>query len=466
MGQFDRLAEKLSELLWGPWTVLLVLVTGVWFSVTNGWLQLRADVWLGSIRRSLRRSSDDEKAISPLQSATAALAGTLGTGNIVGVATALTLGGPGAVFWMWAAALLGMIVSYAETVLGMLYRRRAEGGGWQGGPMLYMEQCAGGRYIAAVWAVFCSVAAFGVGNLTQVNSIAHSAASAWGVPQWITCAVVAVLAAPVILRGVRSAARLTEKLIPAMTVIYILACAAVIAVNYKRVPAAFEAIFSHIFTPAAAGGGIFGAMMVGVRRGIFTNEAGLGSSVLLHTSADSDHPCTQGMWGIFEVFADTIVMCTMTALVILTGDALAQTDALGRQLDGAALSAAAFSPVFGSFSGSFITISLVLFAFATIISWGCCGERAFSYLCSERYAFVYRLAYVLAIIPGGLAKVRTVWALSDILNGLMLIPNTVIILFLWRRVSEQTKEYHRLYSRSEKRSGSFGIFRSRVLRRT
>ncbi len=440
-GIIDNLAEKLSELLWGPWTVGLVIISGIWFSMTNGWIQLRPRLWLGEIIRSLHRPENSSGGISPLQSATASLAGTLGTGNIVGVATALTLGGPGAIFWMWLAAAAGMMAAYAETVLGIIYRQRDSRGEWLGGPMLYMANGLGLRKLAGVWALFCAVAAFGVGNLTQVNSIAHSASVSWGVPPLVTCAAAALLAAPAILRGVSSVARLTEKLIPFMTAAYIIACLAVLAVNFRQIPAAFGAIFSGIFTPSAAGGGVLGAMMAGVRRGIFTNEAGLGSSVLVRSSADTDSPCAQGMWGIFEIFVDTIVMCTLTALVILTGGAMSLTGSDGQPLDGAALSAAAFEPVFGRFSGSFITAALMLFAFATIISWSCCGERAFGYLCGTRYSWIYRTAYVLAIIPGGLVKVRTVWALSDILNGLMLIPNTVAVLLLWRSVSQQTAEY-------------------------
>lgn len=448
----SALSEWLSEVLWGPWTVALVLLSGAWLGVSCGWLQLRPGVWMKCVVRSLRKRPSDENAISPLQSATTALAGTLGTGNIVGVATALTLGGAGAIFWMWIAAVFGMMVSYAETVLGMLYRRKTASGEWLGGPMLYMERGLGKRWLAGLWAVSCAVAAFGVGNLTQVNSIAHSADSAWGVPVWVTSALVALLAAPVLLRGVRTAARLTEKLIPLMTAAYILACAAALVINYRQLPAALREIFSGIFAPSAAGGGILGAMMVGVRRGIFTNEAGLGSSVLVHSSADCEQPCTQGMWGIFEVFADTIVMCTMTALVILTSGAMSLTDAAGMSLDGAALSSAAFVPVFGEFSGSFITIALMLFAFATVISWGCCGEKAFTYLCGTRYVMLYRTAYTLAIILGGFTKLRTIWALSDILNGLMLIPNTVAVLLLWRRVAETTRSQFPFISRRKKHS--------------
>jgi len=437
----DRLTEYANRLLWGPWSVLLVLFSGVWFGATNGWLQFRPKIWAGAVASSLKRKNNDDRAISPLQSAATSLAGMLGTGNIVGVATAMTLGGAGAVFWMWTASFFGMMVSYAETVLGMVYRRRDSGGQWLGGPMMYMEHGRGGRTIACAWAVICAVSAFGVGNLTQVNSIAHSAGSAWGVPMWATGLIAAVCSAPVILGGVQKVAKLCEKLIPAATAIYIAACIAVLAVNYRQLPSAFGQIFAGIFTPSAAGGGALGAMMVGIRRGIFTNEAGLGSSVLVHSSADCDSPSMQGMWGIFEVFADTVVMCTMTALVILTSGALGATDANGQMLDGAVLSAEAFSCIFGEFSGSFITVTLILFAFATIIGWSCCGERAFGYLFGGKYAFAYRLAYVIAIVVGGMVKVRTVWALSDVLNGLMLIPNTVVILLLWREVSEQTQKY-------------------------
>lgn len=473
MAGFEKLTERASELLWGPWTVALVLLAGVWFSVTNGWIQLNFPAWIKATFGSMKRIGEDRRCgkgggstgneadstkrgkrcerensemkrgggISPFQSAMTALAGTLGTGNIVGVATALTLGGAGAVFWMWIAALFGMMTAYAENILGILYRRRGEDGSWLGGPMLYMERGLGRKLPAKVWALFCAVAAFGVGNLAQVNSIAHSAEAAWSVPPWLTCAVVAAAAAPSILGGVQSAARLTEKLVPFMAAAYMLACGAVLFINFRGIPAAFGEIISGAFSPSAVGGGAVGAMLVGVRRGVFTNEAGLGSSVLVHASSEVDHPVTQGMWGIFEVFADTIVMCTATALVILTSGAMNVTSADGSPLDGAELSSAAFSQIFGRFSGSFITAALLLFAFATVIGWSCCGERAFGYLCGTRYSFVYKLAYVILIIPGGLARVRTVWALSDILNGLMAIPNTAAVLLLWKEVAAQTRDY-------------------------
>lgn len=440
---FDGIITRLSELLWGPWTAVLVLFAGVWFSVSNYRLCLRHPLlWLKNTVCSAwseRKNSDD--GISPFQSAMTALAGTLGTGNIVGVATALTLGGAGAVFWMWIAAALGMMTAYAENVLGILYRRRDQKGDWLGGPMLYIKHGLGLKRIASLWAFFCAAAAFSVGCITQVNSIALSAMASWHISPWITCIAVALIAAPAILGGVRSVSRLTEKLIPIMAALYILACIGVLIINFRRIPSAFGAIFSGIFTPAAAGGGILGAMLVGVRRGIFTNEAGLGSSVLIHASAETDHPVSQGLWGIFEVFVDTIVMCTLTALVILTSGALTMTDASGLPLKGAELSAAAFRGLFGDFSGSFITAALMLFAFATIVGWSCFGERAFGYLCGTRYNFIYKLAYILMIIPSGFIKVDTVWALSDILNGLMAIPNTIAILFLWKQVRAQTENY-------------------------
>ena len=431
------LLSRAGELVWGPWTVALVIAAGVWLSATNGWLQLRGLPlwWRTTAGTLLRRRVGGTEGVSSFQSTTAALAGTLGTGNIVGVASAIALGGPGAIFWMWIAALFGMMTAYSENVLGILYRRRAADGGWLGGPMLYMERGLGAKWLACCWAVLCSVAAFGVGNLTQINSIASSAGSAWGCPTWLTGAVIAAAAAPAILGGVRALVKVTEKLIPFMACAYLLACAAVLIMRADRIPAAFGSILSGVFTPAAAGGGFLGAMLVGVRRGVFTNEAGLGSSVLVHSSAEVDHPAIQGMWGVFEVFADTILMCTVTALVLLTSGT-----PVGGQ-SGAAITAAAFSAVFGRYSGSFVTVALLLFAFATIVGWGCCGERAFSYIAGGKGSMVYRALYVLAIIPGAMLNVDAAWALSDLLNGLMALPNIVAVLLLWRKVAKQTRDY-------------------------
>lgn len=433
--------DRAAEILWGPWTAVGVLLVGLYFSATTGFFQIsRAGTWLRETCGTMispRRRHSGEDGISSFQSATAALAGSLGTGNIIGVATALTLGGPGAIFWMWIAAALGSMTAYVENVLGIIYRRRDDKGQWIGGPMIYMERGLNKKWLASAFAVSCTLASIGMGNLTQVNSIAQSAQSAFGIPRWAVGAAVAAMAAPAVFGGITRAARLTEKLVPVMAGLYLLACAAVLIMHIDRVPQAMWRIVSCAFTPAAAGGGALGAMLIGVRRGIFTNEAGLGSSVMVHCCADVDKPETQGMWSIFEVFLDTIVVCTLTALVLLVSGAYGSADAAGQPLDGAQLSAAGFDGLFGRFSGTFVTISLLLFAFATVIAWSCYGERAFVYLFGTRFTPVYKAVYIAAIIFGSVSGMRAVWAISDLLNAGMMLPNIAAIVILWHSLGKE-----------------------------
>ncbi len=446
------------SVIWGPWTVALVLFVGAFISIRLGFPQLKVKEWWSAtvgaafVRSSVPPTKQSEntdrgsqqrrnnkgragffdrrntsvKKVTPFQSATAALAGTLGTGNIVGVAAAMTLGGASAVFWMWIAALFGMATSYAENALGVIYRQKAADGDHLGGPMLYMEKGLRTRWLAVLWAVVCAASALGVGNLTQMNSIAESANAAWGVPPWLSGVSIMLLAAPSILGGVGSVVRVTERLVPVMAGLYMVSCIIVLAINYRQIPGSFAMIFSDLTAPQAVGGGFLGAMLVGVRRGVFTNEAGMGSSVMLHAAAHDTTPELQGQWGMFEVFFDTIVMCTITALTILSSGVMERSNGA----DGARLSAMAFDSLFGSFSGSFITLCLLLFAFSTIVSWSCCGERAFCYIFGGKYTKYYKLLYVLLIMPGAVLDMRAVWSLSDLFNGLMAIPNIIAVVLL------------------------------------
>jgi len=421
------LLEQAGKLIWGPWTAAAVVLGGVWLSLRTGFPQLhgRAKGQRSTIG-TLFSERGKRGGISPFRSAMAALAGSLGTGNIVGVAAAITVGGAGSIFWMWLAAIPGMASAYAENVMGMRYRERTADGRLLGGPMLYIRRVPGGRYIAAAWAGLCSAAALCLGNLVQVNSIAAAAGEAWSIPPAAVGLVLCAAAAPAILGGARAVTGLTGYLVPFMAVAYTLACLAVIALNIRELPDAFARIIREAFRPESAGGGMLGAMLTGVRRGVFTNEAGMGTSVLIHCTADTDDPEEQGRWSMFEVFADTILMCTLTALAILTSGA-------DRAARGAAMSTEAFRCVFGAGAEDFCAAATLLFAFATVVGWSCCGERAFAYLFGEHAARRYRVVYVLLILPGCMLSTAAVWAASDILNALLMLPNLAAVILLWSK---------------------------------
>lgn len=422
---FSTLLEQAGSLIWGPWTAAAVMLGGLWLSFRTGFPQ-RPRQWWRSTAGTLLSRKEKGSGISPFRSATAALAGSLGTGNIVGVAAAITTGGAGAIFWMWLAAVPGMAAAYAENVMGMRFREHTADGHWLGGPMLYMRRVTGGRWLAGAWAALCSAAALCLGNLVQVNSIAAAAGEAWDIPAVVVGLLLCAAAAPAVLGGARSVTGLTGCLVPFMAAAYILACLAVIALNIRELPAAFLRIIREAFRPESVSGGMLGALLTGVRRGVFTNEAGMGTSVLIHCTADTDSPEEQGRWSIFEVFVDTILMCTLTALAILTSGA-------DRIAAGASMSTEAFRCVFGGGAEDFCAVATLLFAFATVVGWSCCGERAFAYLFGERATGWYRAAYVLLIVPGCLMDTAAVWAASDILNALLMLPNLAVVMLLWSR---------------------------------
>ena len=433
--------ESAANALWGPATIGLIMIVGVIFTVNTGVFQIRhSRRWLGcTVGSVLRKGSAvktrDKKSISQFQSLTVALAGTLGTGNIVGVATAITIGGAGSIFWMVISAVFSMIIAYAENVLGILYRRRNSKGEWCGGPMQYMEYGMGCKWLAVIFALACTFAALGMGNMVQINALAQSAEESLGVKPLYTGLVVAVLVGAVLLGGIKRVASFTEKLIPVISVGYIAACLVVIIANAEHIPQAVEEIIAGAFDPKSAAGGVLGTLLIGIRRGVASNEAGLGGSVMVHSCADVEHPAIQGMWGIFEVFTDTVVFCTLTAFAILT------SGAVNSGLDGALLSAAAFESVMGRFGGVFLTVSIALFAFATMIGWSCYGEKSFVYIFGEKYTLVYRLGFIGAVVLGSVMELGAVWSVSDILNAIMAFPNLAALIVLSPRVKECTKEY-------------------------
>jgi AGCS family alanine or glycine:cation symporter len=439
---------KVSEIVWGVPMLLLMIGAGVYLSFLLGFFQVfRFKHWwkhtvVALFRDKKVTKSKDSASISQFQALATALASTLGTGNIVGVATAITAGGPGAIFWMWVSAFFGMMTNFAEKILGIYFRYKNVNGEWTGGAMIYIERGLKMKRLAVLFSVFCVFASFGIGNIAQVNGIAVSMKSAFNIPHYATGALSAALVGLVILGGLKRIAKVSEKLVPLMSIIYFAAVVAVIGVNFRQIPAAFLEIFSGAFSLKSAGGGIMGytvarAARFGIARGVFSNEAGLGSSVIVHSASDVKEPVEQGMWAIFEVFFDTIFICTLSALAILTTGA---HGVLG--LEGAEIPFYAFASVLGSFGEYIVTVSIMLFAFLSIIGWSYYGTKSIEYLGGAKIVPYYKLIFVVVVYVGAVSGVKLVWELSDTFNGLMAIPNLFAIFALSGTIYKIVKNYN------------------------
>ncbi|HZK24691.1 MAG TPA: sodium:alanine symporter family protein [Oscillospiraceae bacterium] len=432
----------LQEFVGGPIMIAAVLLTGCFLTLRLNWLQVRhfSTMLRDTIFGLRRQKNTGIGEISAFQALTTALAGTIGTGNIAGVATAITLGGPGAVFWMWVSAFVGMVTKYAEVVLAVHFRDTQPTGRVVGGPMYFLAKGLNSRLLAALFALFGSLAAFGIGNMVQANSVAAALHEAFNVPQLITGIVMAAITALVIIGGISRVAAFTEKLVPLMAAFYTAGALFIIFLNLAQVPLAFSQIIGNAFTGRAAVGGFAGATVLqtfrfGVARGIFTNEAGLGSASIAHAAARTDHPARQGLWGMFEVFFDTHISCTLTALAVLV------TGVWNTGLDGAAMTTAAFNQALPSWGGYFVAVSLVIFAFSTLISWSYYGEKCFEYFVSTRATLFYRLLWIALIPIGAVGGLHVVWALADTLNGLMAIPNLIGLWGLNGLIVKLTREF-------------------------
>ena len=452
-----------NGIVWGPAGLALLFCTGLIMSLRTGFFQFgHFGYWMkntiGAIftnKNITAHTEKEDKAISQFQSLCTALAATIGTGNIVGVATAIISGGPGSIFWMWVMAILGMMTNYSENVLGIFYRRKNAAGEWSGGAMYYLSDGLGskkgckklGRVLAVLFACFCVLASFGIGNMSQINSIAGNMNAAFQVPNLVTGILLMVLSALVILGGLKRVAAVTEKVVPVMALFYIVGALTVVLTHVTSIPAAFVSIFKSAFAMKAAGGGVLGygvsrAITWGFKRGAFSNEAGLGSSVMVHSSSNVKEPVQQGMWGIFEVFADTIVVCTLTALVILTsGFVDLDTGYMLTDVQGSALVGQAFSTVFGAFGPKFIAVAILLFAYSTVLGWSHYGTKAFEYLFGTRASRGYQLVFVVMVVVGATMKLDLAWDLSDTFNGLMMVPNLIGVLSLSGTVAKITKNY-------------------------
>lgn len=463
MDMIEKVNGAVNNFVWGIPMLVLLVGTGILMTTLTKVFQIsHFGYWmkhtLGSIftdRHITKHTGEDDKSISQFQSLCTALAATIGTGNIVGVSSALIFGGPGAIFWMWIVAFFGMMTNYSENVLGIYYRRKNERGEWSGGAMYYLRDGLGakaglkqvGAILAVLFSIFCLLASFGIGNMSQINSIAGNMKAAFGIPNLVTGIVLMVLAALVILGGIKRIASVTEKLVPFMAIIYIVGALVICIANIDQFGAVFGAIFKGAFAMKAVGGGIVGAgvkmaITWGMKRGVFSNEAGLGSSVMVHSSSNVKEPVRQGMWGIFEVFADTIVVCSLTAFTVLSSGLVdLETGVVISESEGSALVGEAFGTVFGSLGPAFIAIAILLFAFSTVLGWSHYGSKAFEYLFGAKATVVYRVIFIVFILCGATMSLDLAWDLSDTFNGLMAIPNLIGVLTLSPVVMRITKNY-------------------------
>ena len=444
--------ELINKFVWGLPTLLLILAAGLYLSIGTRWAQLTMfPKALRSFFAKLKPDKNKEDGVSGYQALCTALAATVGTGNIAGVAGAIALGGPGSIFWMWICAFFGMIIKCAEATLAVRYRQRSNSGEWVGGPMYMIKNGLGPKWswLATLYCVFGVVAAFGVGNATQVNAVIggiNSAVTALGgaVSRKTDIAIgigLAIIVGLMLSGGAARIGRIAEYLVPYASFLYLLLGAVVLVVRAQAIPAAFSAIIAGAFEPKAVTGGIVGSVFVSMRtgaaRGVFTNEAGMGTASIAHASARVEHPAEQGMMGIMEVFIDTILICTMTALVILCSgvDISYGNDA------GASLTTEAFSLVYGGWISVVIAASLCCFAFATILGWGLYGLRCAQYLFGEKVWTPFVFFQVFTVILGAVLQTGTVWMLAESVNGLMAIPNLIALLFLSPEFFALIREY-------------------------
>lgn len=457
--------KTVDEFLWGPGTLSLLLGTGIFLTIRTRFFPWRN---LGyALRTVLSRDARQagQGEVSPFSALMTALAATIGTGNIVGVATALVAGGPGALVWMEISALFGMATTCSECMLAVKFRRRNRRGEWSGGPMYVMRDGLGlgrlGAVMGGLFAFFAVCASFGIGGMTQSNSISGALNSVCSLSPQTTGMVVAALSLLTILGGIRSISKVSAVLVPAMAVFYLLSGLIVILGNWEQLPAGILAIFRCAFSPRAAAGGAAGAITAsmldaarwGIARGVFSNEAGMGSAAIA-ASAAGGSPVRQGCISMTGPFFDTIVICTVTGLAICTSGVLGTLDAAGNPVDGAALTIMAFRTVLGPLGGGFISAAIVLFAFSSILGWEYQGEKAFEYLFGTRRLLVYRLLFALAVFWGAVEQLDVVFRLSDICNALMCIPNLLSLLILSGTVVRDIRAFQRKIPRSPRRFSS------------
>ena len=445
----------LNSFAWGPLMLLLLVGTGIYLTIKVKWLQV---THFGRILKNTvgtlfkKQDSKDHGAnISPFQAVTTALAGTVGTGNISGVTGAIFTGGAGAVFWMWVAAFFGMITKYAEILLAMKYRIKDENGVYHGGPMYYIENGIGKnwKWLAVIFCLLGGFASFGIGNIAQSSEISGALTDLFKLPPLASGILIAVVVALVTLGGIKRIGKVTSLLVPFMSIFYIVAGIILILMRITHIPAVFGQIFAGAFSFKSVGGGLFGytimmAMKQGFARGVFSNEAGLGSAPIAHAASSTEEPCEQAIWGVFEVFIDTIVICSITAFAVLLSGILDAEGGLSAYASKGAAAAAAFNTILpGTLGGKIIELSLLFFALSTILSWAYYGENCWGYLTKNNQTFilVYKIIFALVCIVGAMGSGTLMWDIADTLNGLMAIPNLIALLMLSGVVAKVTKDY-------------------------
>ena len=448
--------EMINAFIWGVPSMICIMGVGIWLTLNTRFIQFRKFGY--TLKHTFGAMFDKKEAgdgaLTSFQSVCTALAGTVGTGNIAGVAGAIALGGPGAVFWMWLSALLGMCTKFAEVTLAVHFRERNDHGDWVGGPMYYIKNGLSKKWswLAILYSTFGVLTVFGTGNATQVNTITTAIDSALtstgafkhGLPSGVNLGIgiaITLLVLVILIGGIKRIGRVAEKLVPFMALYYIIFGLLVVILNYRNVPGVFRDIFEGAFAPRAITGGVVGSMFIamrrGVSRGIFSNEAGLGTGSIAHSSAEVDHPVQQGLWGIFEVFADTIVICTITALVILCSGVKINYG----KTAGAELTISGFTATFGSWVSVMLAVALCCFAFSTILGWGLYGSRCIEFLLGKGAIKPFVVAYSLVAIVGATMDLGLIWNIADTFNGLMVIPNLIAVLLLSGTVIRLTKDY-------------------------
>lgn len=441
MDAFVIFMGKVNSFVWGPYMLALLVGTGLFLTIRLGFVTFKYLPYALKLSFSKNQDSTSEGDITHFQALMTALAATIGTGNIAGVATAVALGGPGAVFWMWLTALVGMATKYAEAILAVKYRVKDEKGEMAGGPMYFIEKGLNMKWLGVLFAFFGAAAGFGIGNMVQSNSVADALNSTFGLNHWISGVLLAALTALVVLGGIKSIAKVTGTLVPIMAVFYVLGGLFIILLNVSQLPAAFALIFKAAFSGAEpvaggfAGAGVAQAIRFGVARGVFSNEAGLGSAPIAAAAAKTDHPARQAFVSMTGTFLDTIIVCSITGLV------LAITGVWETGQTGAALTTAAFNKGLPGPGGIIVAIGIILFAYSTILGWAYYGEKCAEYLFGVGAVKPYRYLWVLFVGLGAVAKLSLVWDIADTLNGLMAVPNLIGLLLLSGVVVSETKDF-------------------------
>ena len=461
VAKLEEWNRTINGVVWGPVMLCFLVGVGVFFTIAlKGFQATKFSLWFKNTLGLLFQGKKAEKgSVTPFQAFTTAMAATAGTGNLVGVATAILAGGPGAVFWMMISGIFGMMTKFAEIVLAIHYREKNKDGDWVGGPMYYIKNGMGQKFkwLAFLFAIFGSLCAFGIGNMTQINSIVGTTEAmlldlnilqpemtdTLFAIKLVMGIVLAILVSLVILGGLQRIGNATEKLVPFIGILNIVGSIAAICIHVDKLLPSVKIVLEAAFQAEAIGGGLLGytvmqAMRFGIARGVFTNEAGMGSAPIAHAAADTDHPVKQGMWGVLEVFVDTVIMCVLSSFVILTSGAYT---GVGQNIDGAGLISASFQASFGSFGSIFLAFSVLIFAYCTTLSWSLYGQRCFEYLFKGKGVRGYQLIFCGCVIIASIMQLNLAWDIADTLNGFMAIPNLIALLALSGAVMKLTKEY-------------------------